>query len=82
MARILIIAPHADDEIIGCGGMMAKRKDTDDVYVCIVALTNRHQTEEEATVRKLEMHKAHSLLDVKDSCILTHESGYLDLEPM
>jgi len=61
---------------------MAKRKDTDDIYVCIVALTNRHQTEEEATVRKLEMDKAHSLLGVKDSCILTHESGYLDLEPM
>jgi len=57
---------------------MAKRKDTDDVYVCIVALTNRHQTEEEATVRKLEMDKAHSLVGVKDSCILTHESGYLE----
>ena len=35
--RILIIAPHPDDEIIGVGGTIAKRaKAGDEVYVCIV----------------------------------------------
>lgn len=35
--KILIIAPHPDDEILGCGGTMLKRaKAGDDVYVCIV----------------------------------------------
>ena len=24
MKRILVIAPHADDEILGCGGTIAK----------------------------------------------------------
>lgn len=35
--RILVIAPHPDDEIIGVGGTIAKRaKAGDEVYVCIV----------------------------------------------
>lgn len=35
--KILVIAPHPDDEILGCGGTMMKRsKAGDDVYVCIV----------------------------------------------
>ncbi len=35
--RVLIIAPHPDDEIIGVGGTIAKRaKAGDEVYVCIV----------------------------------------------
>lgn len=35
--KVLIIAPHPDDEIIGVGGTIAKRtKAGDDVYVCIV----------------------------------------------
>ena len=37
MSNILVIAPHPDDEILGCGGMMLKRiKEGDSVYVCIV----------------------------------------------
>lgn len=35
--RVLILAPHPDDEIIGVGGTIAKRaKAGDEVYVCIV----------------------------------------------
>lgn len=35
--RVLIIAPHPDDEIIGVGGTISKRaKAGDEVYVCIV----------------------------------------------
>ena len=35
--RILIIAPHADDEIIGVGGTILKNiKNGNDVFVCIV----------------------------------------------
>ena len=35
--KVLVIAPHPDDEILGCGGTMLKRaKAGDDVYVCIV----------------------------------------------
>ena len=37
MKRVLAIAPHADDEIIGLGGTLLKHiKQGDEVYICIV----------------------------------------------
>lgn len=37
MKRVLVIAPHPDDEILGCGGTMLKHIEAgDEVYVCIV----------------------------------------------
>ncbi len=35
--RVLVIAPHPDDEIIGVGGTVAKRvREGNEVYVCVV----------------------------------------------
>ena len=35
--RVLVIAPHPDDEVIGVGGTMAKRtEEGHEVYVCVV----------------------------------------------
>lgn len=36
--KVLIIAPHMDDEVLGAGGTIARHvADSDDVYVCFVA---------------------------------------------
>ena len=35
--RILVVAPHPDDEILGCGGVMARHvAGGDEVHVAIV----------------------------------------------
>lgn len=37
--RLLVIAPHADDEVFGCGGTIAKMKDIGaEVYVIVVSV--------------------------------------------
>ncbi len=51
MKNILVIAAHPDDEILGCGGTMAKHiSNGDTVHVVIMAegLTSRFNTREEA----------------------------------
>lgn len=39
--KVIVIAPHADDEILGCGGTMAKHINQGDV-VYVAVMTNAH----------------------------------------
>lgn len=35
--NVLVFAPHADDEILGCGGTIARHAaEGDKVYVCVI----------------------------------------------
>ena len=39
MKKILVIAPHPDDEILGAGGMIIKNiKEGNEVYICVVTI--------------------------------------------
>ena len=39
MKKILVIAPHPDDELLGAGGMILKnKKEGNEVYVCVVTI--------------------------------------------
>ncbi len=45
--KVLVIAPHPDDEILGCGGVMAKHiARGDDVYVCVATSSRVEKSRE------------------------------------
>ncbi len=84
--NVLIIAPHADDEILGCGGIMAKyQQENTDVFVCIV--TNGHLGapelfKKEGTEKvRSEALSSHQYLGVKKTFFLDFPAPRLDTIP-
>jgi N-acetylglucosamine malate deacetylase 1 len=72
MRKILVIAPHNDDEILGVGGTMAKHIDAgEEVYVCVVS---NHDvplyTKEQMQRTKDESKRAHEYLSIKKTFYL------------
>jgi len=64
----LIIAPHADDEVLGCGGYMARCQMRGDcVWLTVVALGGERAPgqAEDFTVRQRELAQASQLLGVE-----------------
>ena len=86
MKNILVVAPHADDEVIGCGGIIAKyAKRGYNVYVAI--MTNAHLGAPElfsadmiTKVRK-ESKMAHKILGVKETFFYDFPAPKLDTTP-
>ncbi|WP_040956431.1 PIG-L deacetylase family protein [Virgibacillus sp. SK37] len=63
--RILVFAPHNDDEVLGVGGTMAKyAKEGHEVYVCEITAGNQKE------LLQGEAKKAHELLGVKEAFFL------------
>ena len=74
--KILVIAPHADDEILGCGGAMARHVARgDDVYVTVVT------TGPSAPKIRAELRVAHELLGVAGTSFLDFPVLKLDVTP-
>lgn len=72
MANVLVIAPHADDEVLGCGGVIAKhRAQGHNVYVAIMTNAALGAPElfkqEQIDEVRAEAKKAHQLLDVTET---------------
>lgn len=66
--KILVFAPHNDDEVLGVGGTIAKyASEGHDVYVCEV--TSGKDQERLANIQS-EAHAAHQLLGVKETIFL------------
>lgn len=84
--NILVIAPHCDDEILGCGGTMSKHiRSGHDVYVAIV--TNGHLgapelfTKEGTEKVRSEALAAHKILGVRETFFLDFPAPKLDSIP-
>lgn len=78
--KVLVISPHPDDEILGCGGTMAKHVSSgNEVYVCVVTkgmepLFSKQQVE---AVRE-ECKKANAILGVKEVIFLDFPAAMLE----
>ncbi len=66
--KVLVFAPHNDDEVLGVGGTLAKYAGQGhEVFVCEVT---KSKTEEEIKEERTEALNAHKLLGVKETIFL------------
>jgi N-acetylglucosamine malate deacetylase 1 len=74
LGRVLVIAPHPDDEVLGCGGTMARAaEEGGEVHVAVVTRGRPPAFAEEAAERvRAEATAAHRHLGI-------HRSHWLDL---
>lgn len=81
--NILIFAPHPDDEVLGCGGTMAKRAAAGDaVYVCVVTKGVAPLYKESGVqVIQHQCWEADKLLGAKDTIFLNFPAVMLETVP-
>ncbi len=81
--KALVIATHPDDEVLGCGGVMARHVARgDEVHVLIVTRGAPEVFPPEAVERvREELRTAHRLLGVTDTAFLDFPAPKLDTIP-
>lgn len=87
MNNVLFVAPHADDEVLGCGATMAKLA-SDGYNTYALVMTNAHVgvpelfSEEDINNVRNEDKRAHKILDVKESFFMDYPAPVLDQYPI
>ena len=81
--NILVIAPHPDDEVLGCGGTIAKHVSMgDSVYVCIVTKGCEPLFSQDSVEKVMdECKKADALLGVKETIFLNFPAAMMEEVP-
>lgn len=81
--KVLVIAPHPDDEVIGVGGTIAKRaNEGHKVYVCVVTKAGEPLFRSELVEQgRSECRQADSLLGVKETLFLDFPAVMLETVP-
>lgn len=81
--KMLVIAPHPDDEVLGCGGTIAGRnKKGDEIYLCVVTKAYAPEWSEEFLKnRPKEVEKANKILGIKKTYFLDFPTVKLDTIP-
>lgn len=81
--KVLVFAPHPDDEIIGVGGTIAKRaKSGDEVYVCVITKGGLPLFEPEFIEQgRRECREADAKLGVKETIFLDFPAVMLETVP-
>ncbi len=81
--KVVVIAPHPDDEVLGCGGTIAKHTSQgDDVYVVIVTKGGEPLFSDELVKQvREECRKADELLGVKKTIFMDFPAVMLEEVP-
>lgn len=88
--RYLVVAAHPDDEVLGCGGTIARLiEEGHDVYVAILGegVTSRYDKREQADQELIEelqyrSRQAAKLLGVKELCLYDFPDNRFDTMPL
>lgn len=83
MVRVLVVAPHPDDEVLGCGGTIARHAaqgDEVDVLIVTCAAPDLYPMDDEAETRR-EAKTAHDVLGVSHTHFLDFHAPKLDTVP-
>ena len=80
MKNVLVIAPHPDDEVLGCGATIAKLvSEGNNVYILVATRgTERFYSDDKIQNVRNEALKAHILLGVKKTFFLDFPAPELD----
>lgn len=83
MSKVLVIAPHPDDEVLGCGGTIKKySKKGDEVFLCIVTKPYTPDwSEEYIENKKKEIEDSNNVLGIKKTFFLDLPTVKLDTVP-
>jgi len=80
--KVLVLAPHPDDDVIGCGGSILKHVQSGNM-VSVVYLTSgdigslTHSSDQMTTIREAEAAKAAKLLGITQTYFLRNPDGCL-----
>ncbi len=79
--RILVIAPHADDEILGCGGFLLHERDKGSEIHIVIGTIGGVDRRQNTESRIDEFNSVLKVLDARGNCLFFNKDAILDTVP-